>query len=357
MTAEQKKVSEAFPQLPPPPPPAPPAPPAPPEKGSSSNTNQTPILPLINGKKVNSEQLSMTANEFKSIVLSLPNSELQSFKLKIPGFKTKAIKGDKISKEAISILNEALTKDLTVLIFNITDDRDTKVSPLSIKIIDTISKTPSHKNDLEEKMLIGYGKQPSKINSADLTHRKLILKLSQNQSKPLVYQLNGKKSSYSEIATYERDNPESDINFKSGEVNTLEFSENTGEQMSLGELQKIYSSLFENYDQNTSKKTIQYWPTENKSCLKFPKTFSIKKDKTFNIKCIDQHKKNELQIFDESENLVYSKQNYNNGWDGTLNESTAKNNTDKINSGTYYYMFKSQKERQHMAGRFTVKND
>ncbi|WP_299521127.1 M56 family metallopeptidase [Winogradskyella sp.] len=88
----------------------------------------------------------------------------------------------------------------------------------------------------------------------DYTIRKLILKVSKRQTKPLSYRLNGKKSSAEEIENYILKYPESDVRFDTGNTNsTLTFSNKKGAKMSYNDLQKIYNAIFKNYEQETEK--------------------------------------------------------------------------------------------------------
>ncbi|TAJ09077.1 gliding motility-associated C-terminal domain-containing protein [Marinilabiliaceae bacterium JC017] len=53
----------------------------------------------------------------------------------------------------------------------------------------------------------------------------------------------------------------------------------------------------------------------------------------FLIKGAEHIVNNELKVFDEWGNIVYSKKKYTNDWDGTFNDGT------KVKDGTYYYVF------------------
>jgi gliding motility-associated-like protein len=59
------------------------------------------------------------------------------------------------------------------------------------------------------------------------------------------------------------------------------------------------------------------------------------KNDLFEIPGISKFPDNELIIYNRWGNLVYSKSNYNNTWDGSSNK-----NTGKLPAGTYYYILK-----------------
>ncbi|MCQ6507934.1 hypothetical protein NPM20_24265, partial [Vibrio parahaemolyticus] len=78
---------------------------------------------------------SMSLTEIKKIILTLPNSKVTAFKLKIPGIKTQQFKGNIANSDTIKNLNTLKTGDFIVL-FDIKNDKDTEVSPVSIEVID-----------------------------------------------------------------------------------------------------------------------------------------------------------------------------------------------------------------------------
>ncbi|NRB84139.1 MAG: M56 family metallopeptidase [Winogradskyella sp.] len=94
----------------------------------------------------------------------------------------------------------------------------------------------------------------NKKTSDDYIIRSIILKASKKQTKALEYVLNGKTTSAIVIEKYIKDQPESDVSFRSGKTtNTLSFSDKKGDKMTLAQLQKLYSSLFMTYDKEPNK--------------------------------------------------------------------------------------------------------
>ena len=103
--------------------------------GEHISKNQEIILPIINGKIIKTGKLTMTLNEIKKLKLSLANGEITNFKFKIPGVKTQLLKGNTITSETIKNLNTAKTGDI-IMVFDIKDNNDSKISPVGIEIID-----------------------------------------------------------------------------------------------------------------------------------------------------------------------------------------------------------------------------
>ncbi|WP_433810401.1 gliding motility-associated C-terminal domain-containing protein [Flavobacterium johnsoniae] len=58
----------------------------------------------------------------------------------------------------------------------------------------------------------------------------------------------------------------------------------------------------------------------------------------FRIDCIESYPNNELKVFNRYGALVYSKQHYENDWDGTANVSGVVNRGDMLPTGTYFYV-------------------
>jgi gliding motility-associated-like protein/uncharacterized repeat protein (TIGR01451 family) len=61
-------------------------------------------------------------------------------------------------------------------------------------------------------------------------------------------------------------------------------------------------------------------------------------NETFIIDCIETFPNNKLEIYNRYGKLVFSKNDYNNDWDGTANVSGAASKDEKLPSGTYYYV-------------------
>ena len=90
-------------------------------------------LPIVNGKTLKSPKLEMTIAEFKKLKLSLKSGKISEFKVKIPGIITDYTKGNTLSKTTIANLKSIKVDDV-VVIFDIKDDKDNKLSPLQITI-------------------------------------------------------------------------------------------------------------------------------------------------------------------------------------------------------------------------------
>ncbi|MFH6948586.1 gliding motility-associated C-terminal domain-containing protein [Flavobacterium sp. FlaQc-51] len=58
----------------------------------------------------------------------------------------------------------------------------------------------------------------------------------------------------------------------------------------------------------------------------------------FRIDCIESYPNNELKVYNRYGSLVYSKQHYENDWDGTANVSGVVNRGDMLPTGTYFYV-------------------
>ncbi|MCC9064402.1 gliding motility-associated C-terminal domain-containing protein [Flavobacterium piscisymbiosum] len=58
----------------------------------------------------------------------------------------------------------------------------------------------------------------------------------------------------------------------------------------------------------------------------------------FKIDCIESYPNNELKVYNRYGSLVYSKQHYENDWDGTANVSGVINRGDMLPTGTYFYV-------------------
>jgi gliding motility-associated-like protein/uncharacterized repeat protein (TIGR01451 family) len=58
----------------------------------------------------------------------------------------------------------------------------------------------------------------------------------------------------------------------------------------------------------------------------------------FRIDCIESYPNNELKVYNRYGSLVYSKQHYENDWNGTANVSGVINRGDMLPTGTYFYV-------------------
>lgn len=108
----------------------------------------------------------------------------------------------------------------------------------------------------ETTLIETYEVDTNENNSKDYVSRQLMLRMSEKQTKPLNYMLNNKKSSYLEVKSFVKTFEDCDVSFKAGDINILSFSKRNGNKMSEEELQRIYSKLFENFDQDPTKTTL-----------------------------------------------------------------------------------------------------
>ncbi|MCC1483097.1 T9SS type B sorting domain-containing protein [Winogradskyella immobilis] len=207
--------------------------------------------------------------------------------------------------------------------------------------------------------IVFIDKKPEKLikeGSVDYKIRQLILRASKNQTQPLIYMLNNKVSDITSIENYLKNNQEANVNFKQGDKNTLYFYDKRISKMSREALQKVYSQLFKTHTQPGN--VVYAWKLseaeKSKNCLQIPTSFLIQNNNTFKIKCIDEFSKNKFRVYNKWGALIYSKENYNNNWDGTVDESFAVKGTNKIKAGTYYYVFDHSKLEKQMAGPLLI---
>ncbi|MET0946050.1 MAG: gliding motility-associated C-terminal domain-containing protein, partial [Flavobacterium sp.] len=76
-------------------------------------------------------------------------------------------------------------------------------------------------------------------------------------------------------------------------------------------------------------------------CLTVYNEFTPNNDGTndlFRIDCIESYPNNELKVYNRYGALVYSKQHYENDWNGTANVSGVINRGDMLPTGTYFYV-------------------
>ncbi|MEN8887064.1 MAG: M56 family metallopeptidase, partial [Winogradskyella sp.] len=108
-----------------------------------SKKKQQSKLPMVNGKTITSGTISLSISEIKKLTLTIPNSEITGFNLKIPGVKTEQIKGNTITNTTLKNLMSAKTGDM-VMLFDIKDTNDSKFAPIAITIEQT--NAPSNKS-------------------------------------------------------------------------------------------------------------------------------------------------------------------------------------------------------------------
>jgi hypothetical protein len=219
-------------------------------------TDET-IVMFINGRAVQNNSIQLTIDAIKSLKLTLSKGKVSRFKLKIPGVKTDVINGNTISKISIGNLNKVSDGDV-ITIFDIKDDNNTKLPPV---IITVLSNTKTKKTIIFKEGIpkTDVPKTMAKAKNEDYMRRYLLLKASKNQTKPLTYKLNGKKSTFNALESYIEQHPKANVDFIKGNINTLHFYNNSSTAMSNEDLQTVYSQLFEFYDKGNSKEpTIFY---------------------------------------------------------------------------------------------------
>jgi len=59
---------------------------------------------------------------------------------------------------------------------------------------------------------------------------------------------------------------------------------------------------------------------------------------TLVINCIQNYPNNTIEIYNRWGNIVYKKTEYNNDWSGISNGRATLNESDKLPTGTYYYV-------------------
>jgi biopolymer transport protein ExbD len=100
----------------------------------SELTQKKNLLPMVNGKTLETGKLSLNLNDIKKLKLTSSRSKITDFKFKIPGIKTELITGSTITKTTMENLNTAKIGDYITL-FDIKDDKGSKFSPIVIEII------------------------------------------------------------------------------------------------------------------------------------------------------------------------------------------------------------------------------
>jgi hypothetical protein len=102
------------------------------------------------------------------------------------------------------------------------------------------------KNSSSSKMVLFVEKQ-NEPDSEDYKFRKLFLTASMTQKKTFTYQLNSKVAKIDDLQNFIISRPKSNVRFDE-KKRRLNFSDLSGTPLSKDELQDIYTSLFEQYD-------------------------------------------------------------------------------------------------------------
>ncbi len=97
----------------------------------------------------------------------------------------------------------------------------------------------------------------SEANSQDHYLRRSILSLSLDQDSKTVYQINGKNAKIESLKDYINKNEFADVSYTKGVPNTLNFSDNAGEKMTIEQFQKMASLIVENGNQSKASQENQ----------------------------------------------------------------------------------------------------
>ncbi|MFD1062993.1 gliding motility-associated C-terminal domain-containing protein [Winogradskyella litorisediminis] len=323
MTKAQKNNSETWPSFPPPPPPPPPAPKVIKE---SKNKNDFPPPPPPPMPKQAKGKLTMghinAYNEWMTYIKSdKANAKYMTLEI----------------YEAYRDLYEAMTDEQKKL----TEGAPPPPPPPAPK------KTDKSKGGPNAEII-------STSTNNDYTTRQVFLRISKSQTKPPIYKINNVVSTVEEVSVYLKKNSDADLKLIEGEKNILSFSDNTDKKMTVEELQAEYKKLFKTYIDKSKKNKIIYSLTPIKNCLEIPKSFNTKNGNTFNIKCLNKYSKNKFEVYDRWGKNIYSKENYSNNWDGTVEKTFAQKGTNKPTSGTYYYVFSSPELEESKAGYLII---
>ena len=89
------------------------------------------------------------------------------------------------------------------------------------------------------------------------------------------------------------------------------------------------------------------------TCLRVFDLFSPNNDgknDTFVIQCIEQYPNNTLKVFDNNGALVYSKEGYDNSWNGYSNSQWTLNRSKPVPAGVYFYILDLGNDTKSMTG-------
>ena len=175
------------------------------------------------------------------------------------------------------------------------------------------------KNDNQETVTI------DKIN--DLTNKQIIDLPKNEDGKKATYYLDDKKMSYSQFKKYAKEN-----NIEAKSFNSIRIERNKDGTKSM---------FITTKKEKTASNIIE--TTKTTDCLTFPKTINFNKNEKYTIQCLEKHPNNSLEVFNRWGNTVFSIENYTNDWNGKFKDK-------KLKTGTYYYVFKSDKLKKPIKG-------
>ena len=92
-------------------------------------------------------------------------------------------------------------------------------------------------------------------------------------------------------------------------------------------------------------------------CLKINSKLNVEKGETLKIECLENYPENKLVIYNRWGNIIYSKENYNNNWDGKVAKEFGSKNSDKAPTGTYYYALSSPKLKKPKVGWLYINSE
>ena len=362
-------------------------PPVPKEKTYENSLPESKIL--VNGKICN--QCTMTFEDLKKLEITTSSGvEITSYTAKVLGEKSVTVKGNSINEsilnilsgnpEAIQIMNIKSGKKLikNAVLINIKRQQKTPTkkeiadyNAWAKKINNQINKAKSNKNVqypiIKKKSIERYISIYSRMSEKQKANAEAFPNIPPPPPPPPTkvkpYE-NGNKKTLKQII---KDTPK---NVKSG-YEVLDNGESHYYTIYKGKktyynkdgyITDVKGNVLPPPPPAPKKTNTKGGPNANyqitdTNCLEFPKSFTTKNNNTLQITCIDNYSNNKLEIFDRFGNLIYSKNNYKNNWDGTVDKEYAIDSTNKIKTDTYYYAFSSDNLEKPKVGYLLINKE
>ncbi|WP_223552027.1 gliding motility-associated C-terminal domain-containing protein, partial [Aestuariivivens sp. NBU2969] len=127
-------------------------------------------------------------------------------------------------------------------------------------------------------------------------------------------------------------------NISGGGIEILEITVRVlpmGDYINVAEIQDVENGIDINPDNNRAEAFVE------PNCLTIYNEFSPNGDgdnDTFVIDCVERYPESKLEVYNRWGTKVYEVRGYQNDWDGTSNESLIINGSEKLPTGTYYYV-------------------
>ncbi|WP_242135528.1 T9SS type B sorting domain-containing protein, partial [Aestuariivivens marinum] len=127
-------------------------------------------------------------------------------------------------------------------------------------------------------------------------------------------------------------------NISGGGIEILEITVKVlpmGDYINVAEIQDVENGIDINPDNNRAEAFVE------PNCLTIYNEFSPNGDgdnDTFVIDCVERYPESKLEVYNRWGTKVYEVRGYQNDWDGTSNESLIINGSEKLPTGTYYYV-------------------